>query len=131
MRRRKRKIALILLMMISFTISLMLYLQLRAHESSDFADVSWTEGGTPGVVKVTVKDAAGNPVPGASVDVLNNSGGSRGITNASGVTAITPGEAEFGGLSLNNQTIVRRRYAYILGTPSVNQGLIITVIKKK
>ncbi len=104
--------------------------QIRPYESGPRAEVSWVEGGTPGIVRVAVRDATGETAPGVSVHVLNESGGNVATTDESGISSHQMGEAEFTGLSIDGVWVVKRPHAYMLGEPNVNAGLLIEVRKK-
>lgn len=98
------------------------------HESTDVADVVWSEDeGEPYVVRVTVSDAGGKPVPAAQVHVDNNSGGSYGTTDEAGTATLEMGEADFSGLQINNVRVVARPHAHWLGSPNVMNGLNVEV----
>lgn len=94
------------------------------------ADVSWLSRGKPRVVDVTVADARGLPLAGVNVQVLNDSGGDSGTTDAAGRVSIGPlGEREFTGLRLNGVNVVNRPYANVLpGSPNVENGLQVKVV---
>ena len=131
MRRRKLSIASFVIAGLLVAPAIWLYRQLRSHESSAAADVRWTVGGQPGIVRVTVRDAAGKLVAGADVHASNESGGSGGTTDGRGVAEIEVAESEFTGLSLDRKPIVVRSHAYLLGSPNVKGGLLIDVVKKQ
>ena len=130
MRRRKLSIASFVIAGLLVAPAVWLYRQLRSHESSDAADVRWTVGGQPGIVRVSVRDAAGRPVVSADVHASNESGGSGGTTDGRGVAEIEVAESVFMGLSLDRKAIVVRKHAYLLGTPNVKRGLLIEVVKR-
>lgn len=81
-------------------------------------------------VNVTVRDVNGQPFPGVSVHVDNNSGGGTATTDAQGNASIAVGEPEFAGLELNGVRVVDRPWANTLGQPLVTQGLTVDVVVK-
>ena len=108
------------------------YAHAKSWESSEAAYTSWHNRGTPGEIRVVVRDRAGNPVRGATVSISNNSGGDGGPpTDAAGVTVIRPGEADVEAMWINGHQIIDRPYAYHLGSPEMGpNGLVVDVQMK-
>lgn len=72
----------------------------------------------------------GNPVPGASVDIRNNSGGNVGTCDNNGRTTIKVAERDVEQILLGGQPVLNRPKAYDLGFPSVEQGLRVLIVQK-
>ena len=79
------------------------------------------------VVAVIVRDSAGRPAPNVDVYVDNNSGGNGSTTDADGVAELRMGESDFAGLAIDGVWVVSRPHAYELGSPSVENGLEVSV----
>lgn len=102
--------------------------QLRSWQRTAIAVTSWRVGGTADAVAITVQDGAWQPLKGARVNVLNNSGDNEGVTDDRGYIVIRDlGESDFMGLDLNGVRVVSRPLAPFLFFPNVDQGLQVSV----
>jgi hypothetical protein len=129
-KQRKRLLALLAVLLGASIIvgSVLLYRQLRPYESNQIAMVSWSEGGTPYSVQVTVLSANGTPVAGANVHIHNNSGGNDATTDANGLAVVQVSEPEVTRIDVGNKSVLSREY---LGEPNVSRGLTVHVQMKK
>lgn len=103
------------------------FLNLLAFENSSFARVSWSEEGTPMVAHILVVDEHEVPVEGASIDIINDSGGNSGETAKDGTCDIELGEPEVLEIKLYGGTLVSRPWAGTFGTPNVSTGLQVKI----
>jgi len=104
--------------------------QLRDYETGPWAFAILSTSGVPFLVEVRVLDSRGNPVPGADVDIRNNSGGNRGSTDVNGRANIKVAEREVLQIFVDGCLVLNRPNADKLGYPSVDRGLSVLIVKK-
>ena len=127
-RRKKLILCLALLALVLAPPAAFLYRHLKPWETTNTTYASWRGGGQPGALRVTVRDRAGNPVPGAVVAITNNSGGvGDHPTDAAGVAVLWPGESELEAMWVNGHKVIDRPYALFLGRPKA-YGLVVDVV---
>lgn len=102
----------------------------RPRESSAYADVQWNKGGRPFEITFVVVDSEERPVPDVEVRFRSNSGWLAGRTDQSGVLTLECGEPDVSEMSVDGVAVMTRPYAYWLGSPTVRDGLQVTIVLK-
>ena len=82
--------------------------QLQEFENSSSAFLIMSQGTKPMLVELRVLDLAGNPVSGVDIDVRNNSGGNKSVSDANGHASIMVGETDVAQILLAGQTVLDR-----------------------
>ena len=104
--------------------------QLQEFENSSSAFLIMSQGTKPMLVELRVLDLAGNPVSGVDIDVRNNSGGNKSVSDANGHASIMVGETDVAQILLAGQTVLDRPNASALGYPNVKRGLRVLILRK-
>lgn len=108
-----------------------LHHQIRPYENNEVASTTWSVSGTPFVFSCVVLDEAGQPVRGARISFLSESGWTATCeSDEDGMVDVRSGESDMQGIMVNGKQIVTRGAADFLGQPNVARGLSVKIILK-
>jgi len=104
----------VLLSTLFVAISFLIALHKLENQSNAFTSIQLVKGYKPMSVLAVVIDDKSMPSPNKEVRVWNNSGYSSGITDTNGVTNISLGEREIGGIDVAGVPAYTNSWAYAM-----------------
>lgn len=104
--------------------------QFQDYENSPSAFVILSKGNSPMRIEARVLNPQGNPIRGATVQILNNSGHERETTDSTGRATIRVGERDVQQILLDGRVVLNRENSYLIGYPSAERGLHVLIVKK-
>jgi hypothetical protein len=126
----KRKSAIALLCGIGL-LGLFLCLHYGSHtEYSAAADASWRTGGKPMQARIHLRGLDGNPIAGAEVVIMDNSGQQNAVTNNGGDATLDMSEYDVEDLQVNGHSVLAKAGARWWGAPTATDGLDVDIVLK-